>query len=290
MKIAIVADSTAYLPDELKDRYDIRTIPLSVVFEDKSYKEDEEIEPNEFYDKIRDIDELPRTSQPSIGDYILLLESLKSEGYTDVISVHLSSQISGTCQNAISAGQSVEGINLHVLDSEIACYIQGFLALYAAQNKDHMQLEELIDTLEQMKQKKNTNAYFIVDTLTNLQKGGRLSNAQAMLGSMLKVKPVLEFQDAKIVPYEKIRTRKKAMKRVEELFAKEMEMHKGKPVTAAVIHANCEDDAVAWMESLQQKYPEVNFVLSYIGPVIGTHIGEGALGFGYTVYEVDTKI
>ncbi|WP_020007055.1 DegV family protein [Salinicoccus albus] len=290
MKIAVVTDSTAYLPEALKDKYDIRTIPLSVVFGDESYKEDEEIKPEEFYDMIRNIDELPRTSQPSIGDYILLLESLKGEGYTDVISVHLSSRISGTCQNAVSAGDSVEGIGLHVIDSEVACYVQGFLALYAAQNKDYMQLEALIDTLELMKQKKNTNAYFIVETLTNLQKGGRLSNAQAMLGSMLKVKPVLEFRDAKIVPYEKIRTRKKAMKRVETQFAKEMEVHRGKPVTAVVIHANCEADALDWIETLKQKHPEVKFQLSYFGPVIGTHIGEGALGLGYTVYDVDTDV
>src|SRR5699024_1864797 len=93
MKIAVVVDPTSYLPDALKEKYDIRTIPLSVVIGDESYKEDEEITPDEFYDRIRDMEELPRTSQPSIGDYILLLETLRREGYTDVVSVHLSGKI-----------------------------------------------------------------------------------------------------------------------------------------------------------------------------------------------------
>lgn len=290
MKIAVVVDSTSYLPEALKDKYDIRTIPLSVVIGDESYKEDAEITPDEFYDRIRDMDELPRTSQPSIGDYILLLETLRREGYTDVISVHLSSRISGTYQNAIAAGGSVQGIEVHAVDSEVACYVQGFLALYAAQHKDEMEIEVLLDELEEMKRKKNTNAYFIVDTLTNLQKGGRLTNAQAMIGSLLKVKPILEFQDAQIVPYEKIRTKKKAMKKVEDVFDSEMERHRGKPVTAVVIHSNAEAEAEAWMQSLEAAHPDVTFRLSYFGPVIGTHLGEGALGLGYTTFEVDTEI
>lgn len=290
MKIAVVVDSTSYLPEALKDKYEIRTIPLSVILVDESYKEDEEITPAEFYEKIRDMEELPGTSQPSIGDYILLLETLRREGYTDVISVHLSSRISGTYQNAIAAGQSVQGIEVHAVDSEIACYVQGFMALYAAQHKDDMALDDLLDVLEEMKRKKNTNAYFIVDTLTNLQKGGRLSNAQAMIGSLLKVKPILEFQDAEIVPYEKIRTKKKAMKKVEDVFASELERHKGKAVTAVVIHSNAEEEAEAWVELLQEKHPDVTFRVSYFGPVIGTHLGEGALGLGYTTFEVDTEI
>lgn len=290
MKIAVVVDSTSYLPEALKDKYEIRTIPLSVILGDESYKEDEEITPAEFYEKIRDMEELPGTSQPSIGDYILLLETLRREGYTDVISVHLSSRISGTYQNAIAAGQSVQGIEVHAVDSEIACYVQGFMALYAAQHKDDMALDDLLDVLEEMKRKKNTNAYFIVDTLTNLQKGGRLSNAQAMIGSLLKVKPILEFQDAEIVPYEKVRTKKKAMKKVEDVFASELERHKGKAVTAVVIHSNAEEEAEAWVELLQEKHPDVTFRMSYFGPVIGTHLGEGALGLGYTTFEVDTEI
>ncbi len=289
MKIAVVVDSTSYLPEGLKKKYDIRTIPLNVVIGDTAYREDEDIDADAFFEKMNEMADLPGTSQPSIGDYILLLEALRSEGYTDVISVHLSSEISGTYQNAMAAGESVDGIKVHAVDTEIACYVQGFMALYAAQHKDDMPLDGLMDRLEDMKRKKHTNAYFVVDTLTNLQKGGRLSNAQAMIGSLLQVKPILEFQDAKIVPFEKIRTKKKALKRVEEIFAKEMEKHKGKPVTAVVIHSNAEEEGRRWMEKLQSEYPDITFRLSYFGPVIATHLGEGALGLGYTTFEVDTE-
>ena len=174
-----------------------------------------------------------------------------------------------------------------MIDSQVAAYVQGFLALYAAQNKDEMPLEELIEHVEEMKKKENTNAYFIVDTLTNLQKGGRLSNAQALVGRLLKVKPILDFRDGMIVPYEKIRTKKKAKKKVEEVFGREIEKHQDKNITAVVIHSNAEEEGRKWKAELESLYPHVKFTLSYFGPVIGTHLGEGALGLGYTTFDVE---
>ena len=287
MKTAIVADSTAYLPEKLIEKYDIYTIPLNVVMGEETYRESVDITTEEFFEKMADMDTLPTTSQPSIGDYILLLESLYRDGYTDVISFHLSAKISGTCQSAVSAGESVEGINVHVIDSEVAAFVQGFMALYAAQNKDKMPLDELIENVEEMKKKENTNAYFIVDTLTNLQKCGRLSNAQALVGSLLKVKPILDFQDGMIVPYEKIRTKKKAKKKVQEVFGQEIEKHQDKNITAVIIHSNAEEEGLEWKAELEPLYPHVTFTLSYFGPVVATHLGEGALGLGYTTYDVE---
>lgn len=287
MKTAIVADSTAYLPEELVEKYDIYTIPLSVVMEDETYRENVDITTEEFFEKMANMEALPSTSQPSIGDYILLLESLYRDGYTDVISFHLSAEVSGTYQSALSAGESVEELNVHVIDSEVAAFVLGFLVLYAAQNKDKMPLEELLENVEEMKKQVNTNAYFIVDTLTNLQKGGRLSNAQALVGSLLKVKPILNFNDGKIVPYEKIRTKKKAKKKVQEVFEREIEQHQGKNITAVVIHSNAEEEGREWKAELEEKFPHVKFTMSYFGPVIATHLGEGALGLGYTTYDVE---
>ena len=287
MKVAIVADSTAYIPQELNEKYDIYTIPLIVNMVDGSYQEGKEITTEEFFKAMNEMSELPSTSQPSIGDYILLLEQLRHDGYTDVISVHLSAEISGTCANARAAGDTVEGIRLHVVDSEVAALVQGFIALYAAQNKDKYSLEELLKLLDEMKQKSNTNAKFIVSTLKNLQKGGRLSHGQALLGGLLNIKPVLEFEDGKIVPFEKIRTMKKAMQRVEDEFSKELELHRGKKITATVIHSNAEEAGKEWMTHLEEKYPDVKFYLSYFGPVIATHLGEGALGLGYTTFDIE---
>jgi DegV family protein with EDD domain len=123
------------------------------------------------------------------------------------------------------------------------------------------------------------DAYFIVDDLSHLQRGGRLSATAALIGGLLQVKPILHFQDKVIVPFEKIRTRKKAMRRVEEQLA--TDVNKYNKIQAVVIHGNCENEALAWVEELKPKYPNVNFTVSYFGPVIGTHLGEGAIAMGW---------
>ena len=287
MKVAVVVDSTSYLPEDVLTGHNIYTIPLNVVIGDKIYKENE-IDNKWYYAEMAALDELPTTSQPSIGDYILLLESLYRDGYTDVISFHLSAELSGTCQNARAAAASVDGINVHVVDSEIAAAPLGFMALYAAQNIDKKPLEEILADADDMKQKGNMNAFFLVDTLTNLQKGGRLSNAQAFIGGLLKIKPILEFQDGKIVAIEKIRTQKKAMLKIEEMLQAEFEKYADKELTACLIHANAEELGKRYKLELEEKFPQVKFVLQEFGPVVGTHLGEGALGIGFTTYNIDT--
>ncbi|MGO1922838.1 MAG: DegV family protein, partial [Jeotgalicoccus sp.] len=127
MKVAVVVDSTSYLPEHILDENNIYTIPLNVVIGDRVFKENE-IDNKWYYAEMAALDELPTTSQPSIGDYILLIESLYRDGYTDVISIHLSVELSGTCQNARAAAASVDGINVHVVDSEIAAAPLGFMA------------------------------------------------------------------------------------------------------------------------------------------------------------------
>lgn len=119
----------------------------------------------------------------------------------------------------------------------------------------------------------------MVDDLSHLQRGGRLSSAQALIGSLLQVKPLLHFEDKKIVPFEKIRTRKKAMKRMVDLFWEDVKS--GEPYQAVIIHANREAEAREWKAELAAQYPNVEFMISYFGPVIGTHLGEGAMGFGW---------
>lgn len=287
MKVAVVVDSTSYLPEHILDENNIYTIPLNVVIGDRVFKENE-IDNKWYYAEMAALDELPTTSQPSIGDYILLIESLYRDGYTDVISIHLSVELSGTCQNARAAAASVDGINVHVVDSEIAAAPLGFMALYAAQNIDEKPLEELIKDVNEMKQKGNMNAFFLVDTLTNLQKGGRLSNAQAFIGGLLKIKPILEFQDGKIVAIEKIRTQKKAMLKIEGMLQAEFDKHEGKILTACLIHGNAPELGMRYKNELEEKFPQVKFVLQEFGPVVGTHLGQGAIGIGFTTYNVDT--
>lgn len=145
--------------------------------------------------------DLPTTSQPAIGKFVELFEEL-SKNYDEVISVHLSSGISGTYQGAITAGDMVEGIEVFAFDTEISCMVQGFYAIEAAKLvQQGKTAAEIIPILDELKQ--TSNAYFMVDDLSNLQRGGRLSSAQAIIGSLLQVKPLLHFKDKIIVPFEK---------------------------------------------------------------------------------------
>ncbi|MGN1402422.1 MAG: DegV family protein [Bacillus sp. (in: firmicutes)] len=278
MKTAVVTDSTAYIPKSLREQLHIHMLPLNVVFGTESYQEEVDLQATDFYEEIKTRDRLPTTSMPAIGLFVETFENLAKEGYEAVIAIHLSSGISGTFQGAISAGDMVDDIQVHAFDSEISCSVQGFYVLEAARMAmEGAGPEEIMARLEEMK--RTMRAYFMVDDLSNLQRGGRLSNTQALIGSLLQVKPILHFSDKVIVPFEKIRTRKKAMKRIEQLL--EEDAQSGAPIEAVIIHANREDQAIEWKDELKTKFPNVNFEIGYFGPVIGTHLGEGAMGMGW---------
>ncbi|MEH7525227.1 DegV family protein, partial [Bacillus sp. JJ1503] len=186
MKTAVVTDSTAYIPKELRDSLQIHMIPLSVIFGNESYQEEVEITASEFFQEVRQ-KELPTTSQPSVGQFVEFFNHLAKE-YDAVISIHLSSGISGTFQGAVSAGEMAEGIEVYPFDSEISCMVQGFYVLEAAEMAAAGKPpQEIIARLKEMK--KSIRAYFMVDDLSHLQRGGRLSSAQALIGSLLQVKP-----------------------------------------------------------------------------------------------------
>jgi DegV family protein with EDD domain len=277
MKTAIVTDSTAYIPKELKEKYNIHMIPLSVNFGVESYREEVDITADQFFEEIKSKSELPTTSQPPVGEFVELFEKLGQE-HDAVISIHLSSRISGTYQGAVAAGEMVENVKVFTFDSEISCMVQGFYALEAAElAQEGKTAEEIMSRLDEMKT--TMKAYFMVDDLTNLQRGGRLSGAQAFVGSLLQVKPILHFENKVIVPFEKIRTRKKALKRLFELFDEVASSNE--PMRAVLIHANRPEEAEELKAELAQKYPNVEFLISYFGPVIGTHLGEGAIGLGW---------
>src|SRR5574342_703592 len=275
MKTAVVTDSTAYIPKELREKWNIHMIPLSVIFGNETYREEVDISAEAFYEEVKNRD-LPTTSQPPIGEFVELFEKLSND-YDEVVSIHLSSGISGTYQGAITAGTMVDGIKVYAFDSEISCMVQGFYALESAEMAEQGKSgEEIIARLEEMKH--SIRAYFMVDDLSHLQRGGRLSSAQAFIGSLLQVKPLLHFEDKKIVPFEKIRTRKRAMKRMEDLLGQAVQS--SEPYRAVIIHGNREAEAYEWKKELESKYPNVEFLISYFGPVIGTHLGEGAMGLG----------
>lgn len=277
MKIAIVTDSTAYIPDDLIEKHNIHVVPLSVVFGEESYREGIDISTEAFYEKVKNSSDLPTTSQPAIGTFIETFEQL-AENHEAIISIHLSSKISGTYEAAKSAGTMVENVKVFAFDSELSAMPQGFYAIAAAEMAQAGKtVEEILAKLDEMKTR--TRAYFMVDDLSHLQRGGRLSSAQKLLGSLLNIKPVLHMVDGVIVPFEKIRTRKKALKRIIGMLEEDAEQNKVKRVV--FIHANREQDALQLRDQFAEKYPDIETIISYFGPVLGTHIGEGSLGVSW---------
>src|SRR5699024_728796 len=222
--------------------------------DDISYREEIDLTTEDFYQKMKESEDLPTTSQPAIGDIVHKLEELAKD-YDAVISIHLSSKISGTYHAVESAGEMIENnIKVYPFDSQLSALPQGFLALEAAEmvSQGHTP-DEIMEHLGKMKN--SIRAYFMVDDLANLQRGRRLSNAQAIIGSLLQIKPILHFSDGVIVPFEKIRTRKKAVNRILEML--EEDLSNEKVAKIVFIHGNDEQAAIDLKEEFAEKYPDI---------------------------------
>ncbi len=281
MKIAVVTDSTAYLsPAQVKDN-NIKIVPIPVILDGSVYDEGKDITTAEYYDKLRSAKTFPSTSQPPLGEVLKLYQDLANEGYDTIISIHLASTISGFVQTLQGAAGEVEGARVIVYDSQITVILMGELVLTAARlAREGVDPDEIVRQLDALRA--TMNEYFIVNDLQNLVRGGRLSNAAGFIGGMLKIKPLLTFDDDshKIVAFEKIRSLKKAYARVEDLFAETLSQV-DYPIKAWVIHANDPEEAATWRDELAAKFPEVSFEISYFGPVIGTHLGEKAIALAW---------
>lgn len=279
MKVAIMTDSTACIPKEMREKFNIHMVPLSVVFEDVSYREEIDISTEEFYQKMSEANHLPTTTQPSVGLFLEKMEELAKD-YDAVISIHISGELSGTYQAAKTAATIVEGIEVYAYDSELSAMPQGFFALKAVElAKKNKSPSEIIEHLDILKTK--IRAYFMVDDLTNLQRGGRLSGTQALIGSLLKIKPILHIEDGFILPFEKIRTRKKAINRIMSML--EEDANKGNVSKVVFIHGNDEASAVELRDDFAKKFPDIENMISYFGPVIGTHLGEKSVGISWYI-------
>lgn len=277
MKIAVVTDSTAYIPKEILDKLNIHVVPLSVNFGDETFIEGVELTAEQFYEKLKNTKDLPTTSQPAIGTFIEQYEQLE-QSYDAVISVHISKKLSGTFEAAKSAGNMMERLKVYAYDSELSAMPQGFYAMHAAELiKDGKDIDTIIAELDRIKE--NTRAYFMVDDLSHLQRGGRLSGAQALLGSLLNIKPILHIVEGSIVPFEKVRTRKRAINRILKMLYDDVQTKRVKRVV--FIHANQESAVIQLRDEFQEKYPDIETIISHFGPVVGTHLGEGSLGISW---------
>ncbi|GMA47138.1 DegV family protein [Tetragenococcus muriaticus] len=277
MKLAVVTDSTAFLPERVRDHQDLFVIPIPVILDGKVYNEDVDIKADEYYKLMKKSKEFPKTSQPTFGETLDLYKNLKEKGYDTIISIHLSSGISGYVTNLNSIKDSVEGLTVIPYDAQITSMPMGHMVEASLDMLDAGKtLDEILTYLDMIRS--STYAYFIVDDLNNLVRGGRLTNGAALIGGLLKIKPVLTFEDGKIVLFEKIRSTKKALRRCEEVIGQRKE-EIGRPVKLYIIHGNNLELAKKEKARLEKNYSDITVEIGHFGPVIGTHLGEKALGF-----------
>ena len=280
MKIAVVTDSTSYLtPQEVADN-DIHVVPIPVIIDGKVYQEGVDITTADFYANMKSFKSFPSTSQPPVGEMIEFYNRLGDEGYDAVISIHLASTISGFYNSLMNMRDMVDHIKLVPYDSQITVRLMGYLALEAARMaKAGNSVEEILARLDDLRA--SMGEYFIVDDLQNLVRGGRLSNASAFIGSVLRIKPLLTFDEKhEIVAFEKVRSTKKALARVEHLFA-EAQAKVDYPLRAIIVQGNNLEAAQAWKVKLQKQYPDMPIDLTYFGPVIGAHLGDKSLALAW---------
>ncbi|MEU9789224.1 DegV family protein [Streptomyces sparsogenes] len=271
--VAIVTDSTAYLPQEAMERHRIVAVPLTVVLGDRALEEGTEISARSLAQALQKRRPVT-TSRPSPGMFAAAYRAAAEAGATGIVSLHLSAEISGTYDAAVLAAQDAP-VPVRVVDSGMVAMALGFCALSAAETAESGgTLDEAVAAAE--KRAGSTAAYFYVDTLDYLRRGGRIGAAQALLGSALAVKPLLQLDEGRIELREKVRTASRAIARLEEIV---VERAGRSPVDIAVQHLAASDRATALAERLRERVPGLaELYVSEVGAVIGAHTGPGLLG------------
>ncbi len=277
--IRVVTDSTAYLSEKTVKSLGITVVPLIVNYGNESFKEGETYSFSEFYHLLKTKGGFPSTSQPSAGDFIEAYKSCSASG-EEIISIHLSSGISGTIASAQTAAGMLDDRKVTIFDTMSTAAIQGFMVEEAAtMAKDGASMEEIIRRLTFMRD--NNHCLFMVGTLEYLQRGGRIGGAQALLGTLLQIKPILMIR-GKVDTFEKVRTKQKAIARIIDEFSAFYQNHSGKNrIMVSVLHVDSEQEAEELAKKLAEAHPDCHFTTSYIGPVIGSHVGPGTLGLAF---------
>lgn len=281
-KVALVTDSTASIPDELLRGNNITVIPLQVNWGEQTYLDGIDIQPGEFYERLKTASVMPFTSQPSPDAFKQVYSRLIEQDF-DVLTVIISEKLSGTYNSAVQAKQMLPGANIEIVDSEATSMMLGFQVLAAAEcSRAGGTLKECKAVAEHARS--NTGAFFVVNTLEFLRRGGRISHAAALIGTALNVKPILHLSEGRIQPLERVRTMSKAIDRLQDLVAERLN---GKtPIRIATVHGAAPREAQNILDSMRSRYPVSSIsmkVLTDVGPVIGTHTGPGALGILYHV-------
>lgn len=273
-QVKIVTDSTADLPKDLAAKYGITVVPLKVIFnDDEPLRDGVDINTEQFYRRLVEKKEYSRTSQPAPAEFYKVFKDLTSDG-SSVVSLHLSSCLSGTCQSAQMARDMLPGADIEVIDSKLASMGHGMIALEAARAAgEGKSKDEILGIVRHMIS--GAMLYFIVDTLEYLARGGRIGKAQALLGNILNIKPILYLKDGIVHPLEKIRGRAKAIERLSQIIEEKAGKRR---VKCSLVHGL---DPEGMKQLYQKIVPLLHCdepVCSTLGAVIGTHTGPAVLG------------
>ena len=268
---AVVTDSTADLPGDWRERYDIEVVPLKVIFGGETFRDGVDMNNDEFFARLATSTKLPTTSAPSPGEFAELYTRLAKD-HDGCISIHIGAALSATAESARVGAQSVEGFKVNVIDSQTVTMPMAFLCRVAAESAT---LGEATAAVEA--RVPGCRVLALLDTLRYIEMGGRVSRAQAMIGTMLDLKPLLLVKEhAEIAAVDRVRRRSRAIPRMIEFFETDM------PVEyVGVVHAQAPEDAERIAASLRERHPDLEVPIGQIGCVLGTHTGPKALGLVY---------
>jgi len=278
-KIAVVTDSTTYMPPELAKKHNISVAPQVLIWGDQTYKDGVDIQSGEFFTRLKTAKVMPTTSQVAVVSFQEIFQDLVNKDF-EVLAVLVSSKLSGTVQSAVQAKELMgpAGDKINIVDSQSVAMALGFQAIAVARAIEAgASLNEAIALAE--KSHEYTGVFFAVDTLEFLHRGGRIGGAQRFIGSALNLKPILAIQDGRVEGIERIRTKSKAHDRVLELCIEKV--NRRSPVRLASLHANAADDAKALLVKAEQALKPIESVFAEVSPTVGTHAGPGTVGLAF---------
>ncbi|MEW6504303.1 MAG: DegV family protein [Chloroflexota bacterium] len=275
--VMIVTDSSAYLPPDLVATHPIRVIPLTLNWDGQTYRDGVDIQATEFYNRLSTSSTLPSTSQIPPGDFENIIKELLVVDY-DVLLLPISSGISGSYQSAASVVNNFPADRVVLLDTKLVSMALGFQVLAAARAAAAgANLTECKQTAQQAYG--HIGVFFTVDTLKYLAAGGRINSAKRLLGAALDIKPILEIRDGKIELVNSVRTRNKAIDRMLQMVEKEIGGRS--PVRISVFHALAPETAEELLETARLRFSPIEYFLSEISPVVGSHVGPSTVAIAY---------
>lgn len=276
-KVAIVTDSTAYLPSNYMEEFGVTVVPLTLQWDGASYRDGVDILPDEFYTRLSDSKTLPTTSQATVNDFTQVYKRLMDEGF-DILTLPISSGISGTYDSAIQAKAQLGEVPIEIIDTRLVSMALSFQVLAAARAaKDGASLEECKQIA--LKAYDHIGVYFVVDTLKYLHAGGRIGGGKRFMGTALNIKPILEIRDGKIEAVKSVISINKALEAMVEMVEKDIDQRK--PVRVSVFHALAAEKAQELLKTTAARLHADEAILSYVSPVIGCHVGPGTLSIAY---------